>query len=167
MFDSTYPSTNPKAVLVDLLKGGYTQKLAEAQKAPLKSEVFDRNEIVPGKALAAFGEAVAQGLLLIGVGSGCLSARGRSSPPVRRRGFWSVSPGIGGGPSHIWAVARRSRKLDTTSLFRRRLCIQQATWPVSANWSDRASAGNGWRNVPLGSEAVQGNSVQAPETWQR
>ena len=67
MFDDNFSTTNPKAVLVDLLKGGYSQKLAEAQKTPLEHETIDRNQILPGKALAAFGETVATGLLAIAV----------------------------------------------------------------------------------------------------
>lgn len=67
MFDDNFPTINPKSVLLDLLKGGYSQRLADAQKQPLEHETIDRNEILPGKALAAFGETVATGLLVIGV----------------------------------------------------------------------------------------------------
>ena len=68
MFDSDYAATNPRWVLADLLKGSkYDARLKEAQKQPLEHESIDRNEIVAGRAFAAFGETVGTGLLVIAV----------------------------------------------------------------------------------------------------
>lgn len=58
---------NPRAVLADLLRGPSGQILAEAQRAPLQAESIDRGEIVPERALAAFGTAVAEGLVVIAI----------------------------------------------------------------------------------------------------
>jgi len=67
MFDSTFTTTDPKSVLLDLLKGGYSERLAAAQQVPLEHEVIDRNKLLPGTVLASFGESIGEGLLAIGV----------------------------------------------------------------------------------------------------
>ncbi len=59
-------ATTPERVVLDLLRGGYDQRLAAASLEPLESESIDRNEILPGRALGAAAETVGGGLLLIG-----------------------------------------------------------------------------------------------------
>jgi hypothetical protein len=65
MYDESFTRSAPKSVLADLLRSGYGKLLQEAGKAPLQAEIVDRNEIVAGKALAAFGKTVATGVLVI------------------------------------------------------------------------------------------------------
>ncbi len=67
MSDANYATVAPKQVLLELLQGGFSVKLAEAQREPRQHETFDRNEILPGTALAAFGQTVAEGLFLVAV----------------------------------------------------------------------------------------------------
>lgn len=64
---SDFLSANPRAVLADILRGPSGQILAQAQRAPLEAESIDRGEIIPGRALATFGTAVAQGLVVIAI----------------------------------------------------------------------------------------------------
>lgn len=63
----TDATTTPQGVLLDLLNAGYDARIAEATSHPLQSESIDRREIMPGTALAAFGETVATGLAVIGI----------------------------------------------------------------------------------------------------
>jgi len=68
MFETGYTKVSPRSVLADVMKAGkYGDALKDAQKKPLDHETIDRNEIVPEKALAAFGETVATGLLVVAV----------------------------------------------------------------------------------------------------
>lgn len=67
MSDSNYATVSVNRVLLDLLEGGYSQKISEAQSKPLEHETIDRNELSGSGVLAAFGETVATGLLVIGV----------------------------------------------------------------------------------------------------
>jgi hypothetical protein len=67
MSDPNYVSVSVNSVLVDLLQGGFSVRIAEAQAHPLAHETIDRNELLPGKIAAAFGETVAKGLLAVAV----------------------------------------------------------------------------------------------------
>jgi hypothetical protein len=67
MSDPNYSLVSVNSVLLDLLEGGFSVRLAEAQAQPLEHEVFDRNELLPGQVAAAFGETVAKGLLAVAV----------------------------------------------------------------------------------------------------
>ena len=67
LHDSAFVSARPRAVLADLMQGGYARRLAEASKQPLAHETIDRGEILPGTALAAFGETLLIGLVVIGI----------------------------------------------------------------------------------------------------
>ena len=62
----TSATVTPDGVLLDLLHGGYDARLAIASRQPLQSESIDRREILPGRALASFGETVLTGLLVVG-----------------------------------------------------------------------------------------------------
>ncbi|MBN1203503.1 MAG: DUF4157 domain-containing protein [Myxococcaceae bacterium] len=65
--DDNFTTIDPNGVLLHILKGGYDKALRAADKAPLEHEVIDRGEIVPGKALAAFGKTVATGLAAVAI----------------------------------------------------------------------------------------------------
>jgi hypothetical protein len=67
MADVNYASVSVQQVLVDLLQGGFAQRIAEAEKVPVEHETIDRNEIIGRSAIAAFGETVATGLLAVAV----------------------------------------------------------------------------------------------------
>jgi len=68
MHDADFDRATPVVVLDDLMKhGGYRARLDAAAKVPLQHEWVDRNEIVPEKAWAAFGETVLTGLAVIGI----------------------------------------------------------------------------------------------------
>ena len=64
--DPTFATSSPQQVLGEIFQTrGYGPRLTAAQTTPLESESIDRHEIVPGRALAAFGETVATGMLVI------------------------------------------------------------------------------------------------------
>ncbi|MGH3901552.1 MAG: DUF4157 domain-containing protein [Pseudonocardiaceae bacterium] len=65
MSDSNYATVSAKRVLLDLLQGGYSNKIVDAQSEPLAHETIDRNEILAKNALIAFGETVATGLFVV------------------------------------------------------------------------------------------------------
>lgn len=67
MSDPNYASVSVNAVLVDLLHGGFSVRIAEAQQHALEHETIDRNELLPRGVLASFGETVAKGLLVVAV----------------------------------------------------------------------------------------------------
>jgi hypothetical protein len=67
-YDTDYTEKNPRWVLDDLLKSGdYQARLREAQRHPLEHESIDRNELLPGRVFASFGETIGTGLLAIAV----------------------------------------------------------------------------------------------------
>ncbi len=77
--DPDFRRSPPEMTLATLLRGGYQQRLARADAEPVTHEVFDRNEILAGRAAAAFGRTVAVGLLVIAlvgaaVGAGIITA---------------------------------------------------------------------------------------------
>ncbi len=65
--DDNYASVSVDGVLLELLKGGYSTRIAAAQTQPLESETIDRNELLPGMVASSFGETVAKGLLVVAV----------------------------------------------------------------------------------------------------
>ncbi len=67
MFDDGFATVDPDGVLLDLLKDGYSDQLRDAGKEPLEHEYVERHDIDPDTALAAFGETVAKGLLVVGL----------------------------------------------------------------------------------------------------
>ena len=79
LHDPTFLGTTPPTVLRELLESGFSDRLQAANREPLDAESIDRNEILPSRALAAFGRTVATGLLVIAlvgaaVGAGIVSA---------------------------------------------------------------------------------------------
>jgi hypothetical protein len=78
MYLPNYLSSSPIVVLAGLLPN-HEERLRQSSLAPLQSESIARHDIDPERALAAFGETVATGLLVIGlvgaaVGAGIISA---------------------------------------------------------------------------------------------
>ena len=67
-FDSNYTETNPRWVLLDLVKSDdYPKRLREAQQKPLEHESIERHDLEPGRVFAAFGETIGKGLLAIAI----------------------------------------------------------------------------------------------------
>ncbi len=67
MFDANYLSTNPRSVLADLFNTDVQARWRRADTEPLQSEPVVFHELLPERVIASFGEAVATGLLVIGI----------------------------------------------------------------------------------------------------
>ncbi|CAG9259673.1 hypothetical protein PUN4_340053 [Paraburkholderia unamae] len=67
MQDANYATVSVNQVLLNLLQGGYSERIGEAQQKPLEHETIDRNELLPKSVLASFGETVATGLFAVAV----------------------------------------------------------------------------------------------------
>jgi hypothetical protein len=65
--DPGFRQRTPAEIVGDLYRSGYREQLAWAATVPLTHEVFDRNEILAGRAAASFGATVGTGLLVIGL----------------------------------------------------------------------------------------------------
>ena len=66
MMDDNYPTVDPKAILVYILKSGYDKALQAANLQPLEHEYIDRHELMADTVLASFGKTLVTGLVVVG-----------------------------------------------------------------------------------------------------
>ena len=65
--DGDFATASVNGILLNLLQGGYSGKIAEAQHHPLQHETIDRNELLGKQVFASFAESLGYGLIGVAV----------------------------------------------------------------------------------------------------
>jgi len=95
MADSNFAVVSVNSVLLNLLQGGFRQRIDEAERVPLEHETIDRNELLGRNVLLSFGETIATGLLAVAVvglfvGANIITAGGATVILVGLAGYSGV-----------------------------------------------------------------------------